>query len=122
MHALPRHEQLVGELQQLGISAVATDMWSIKKGTYACYSSCSVVSDRLQILAREKGARKAGEEAWVCLGHVVLGPVPSCLQPAAGTMMDRRLLMSVCDQASSKQRIGTRVQFCLMRAATTGGG
>jgi hypothetical protein len=34
MHALPRHEQLVGELQQLGISAVATDMWSIKKGTY----------------------------------------------------------------------------------------
>jgi hypothetical protein len=80
---------------------MAIDMWSIKKSTY---SSCSVVSDRLQILAGEKGARKAGEEAWVCLGHVVLGPVPSCLQAAAGTTMDIRLLMSVCDQASSKQR------------------
>jgi hypothetical protein len=96
-------------------------MWSIKKGTYACYSSCSVVSDRLQILAGEKGARKAGEEAWVCLGHVVLGPVPSCLQAAAGTTLHRRLLMSVCDEASSKQRTGTRVQLCFMRAAPTQG-
>jgi hypothetical protein len=64
MHALPRHEQLVGELQQLGISAMATDMWSIKRGTYACYSSCSVVSDRLQI---PRPVRKPGS-AWGTTG------------------------------------------------------
>jgi hypothetical protein len=105
---------------------MATDMWSIKKGTSACYRSCSVVLDRLQILAGEKGARKAGEEGCVYLGHVVLGPVPSCFLAAAGSTLhitlDRRLLMSVCDQVSLKRRTDTHVQFCFVRAATTGVG
>jgi hypothetical protein len=113
MHALPRHEQLVGELQQLGISGMATDICGPSEKAHMLAIAL------LQILAGEKGARKAGEEAWVCLGHVVLGLVPSCLQAAVGTTLDRRLLMSVCDQAFSKQRTGTRVQFCFMRAATT---